>query len=41
MINLSMCQSILTTKTPIALQNFMEITIKMIMIIVQAQNWKI
>ena len=41
MINLSMCQSILTTKTPIVLHNFMEITIKMIMIMVQAQNWKI
>ena len=41
MINLSMCQSILTTKTPIVLHNFMEITIKMIMIMVQAQNCKI
>ena len=40
MINLIMCQCI-STKTPIVLRNFMEINIKMIMTMVQAQNWKI
>ena len=41
MINLIVCQSISTTKTPIVLHNFMEINVKMIMTMVQAQNWKI
>ena len=34
MINLSMCQSIFSSKTPIVLHKFMEINIKMIMIMV-------
>ena len=34
MINLSMCQSIFSSKTTIVLQKFVEINIKMIMIMV-------
>ena len=34
MINLSMCQSIFSSKTPIVIHKFMEINIKMIMIMV-------